>query len=50
MLAHTLQNLERNGLVHRAAKPVTPLHADYSLTDLGRKPPDRSARGTVILS
>ncbi|MFJ8023526.1 winged helix-turn-helix transcriptional regulator [Streptomyces sp. NPDC096311] len=37
MLAQTLQNLERDGLVHRDAKPVIPPHVDYSLTDLGRE-------------
>lgn len=37
MLAQTLQNLERDGLVNRDAKPVIPPHVDYSLTDLGRE-------------
>jgi DNA-binding HxlR family transcriptional regulator len=37
MLAQTLQNLERDGLVNRDAKPVIPPHVEYSLTDLGRE-------------
>ncbi|MFB7397137.1 winged helix-turn-helix transcriptional regulator [Streptomyces sp. NPDC056191] len=35
MLAQTLQTLERDGFVHRDAKPVIPPRVDYSLTDLG---------------
>ena len=35
MLAQTLQTLERDGLVHRDAKPVIPPRVDYSLTPLG---------------
>ncbi|MFI7317789.1 winged helix-turn-helix transcriptional regulator [Streptomyces venezuelae] len=35
MLAQTLQTLERDGLVHRDAKPVIPPRVDYSLTELG---------------
>ena len=35
MLAHTLQALERDGFVHRAAHPVIPPRVDYSLTYLG---------------
>jgi DNA-binding HxlR family transcriptional regulator len=35
MLAQTLQTLERDGLVHRDAKPVVPPHVEYSLTPLG---------------
>ncbi|MCZ9339934.1 helix-turn-helix transcriptional regulator, partial [Streptomyces sp. TRM76130] len=34
MLTQTLQTLERDGLVHRDAKPVIPPRVDYSLTDL----------------
>ncbi|MFI5818578.1 winged helix-turn-helix transcriptional regulator [Streptomyces rishiriensis] len=37
MLTQTLQNLERDGLVHRDAKPVIPPRVDYSLTELGRE-------------
>ncbi|WP_328781000.1 helix-turn-helix transcriptional regulator [Streptomyces canus] len=37
MLIQTLQTLERDGLVHRDAKPVIPPRVDYSLTDLGRE-------------
>jgi DNA-binding HxlR family transcriptional regulator len=35
MLAQTLQNLERDGFVHRDAKPVIPPRVDYSLTPMG---------------
>jgi DNA-binding HxlR family transcriptional regulator len=35
MLAQTLQTLERDGLVHRAALPVVPPHVEYRLTELG---------------
>ena len=35
MLAQTLQTLERDGLVHREARPVIPPHVEYSLTALG---------------
>ncbi|MFF5281894.1 winged helix-turn-helix transcriptional regulator [Streptomyces sp. NPDC013171] len=35
MLAQTLQTLERDGFVHRDAKPVIPPRVDYSLTPLG---------------
>ncbi|MEU8758040.1 helix-turn-helix domain-containing protein [Streptomyces sp. NPDC048659] len=37
MLTQTLQTLERDGLVHRAARPVIPPRVDYSLTALGRE-------------
>lgn len=37
MLAQTLQILERDGFVHRDAKPVIPPRVDYSLTPLGRE-------------
>jgi DNA-binding HxlR family transcriptional regulator len=37
MLAQTLQTLERDGFVHRAAQPVIPPRVDYSLTPLGRR-------------
>ncbi|GAA1145369.1 DNA-binding HxlR family transcriptional regulator [Kitasatospora gansuensis] len=35
MLAQTLQNLERDGFVHREAHPVIPPRVDYRLTPLG---------------
>lgn len=35
MLTQTLQTLERDGFVHRDAKPVIPPRVDYSLTPLG---------------
>ncbi|MFC5799450.1 winged helix-turn-helix transcriptional regulator [Streptomyces formicae] len=37
MLAQTLQTLERDGFVHRDAKPVIPPRVDYSLTELGQE-------------
>ncbi|MBC6458994.1 helix-turn-helix transcriptional regulator [Actinomadura sp. HBU206391] len=37
MLAQTLQTLERDGFVHRDAKPVIPPRVDYSLTPIGRE-------------
>jgi DNA-binding HxlR family transcriptional regulator len=37
MLAQTLQILERDGFVHRDAKPVIPPRVDYSLTPIGRQ-------------
>jgi DNA-binding HxlR family transcriptional regulator len=37
MLAQTLQTLERDGFVHRSAKPVIPPRVDYSLTTMGRE-------------
>ncbi|OON78432.1 winged helix-turn-helix transcriptional regulator [Streptomyces tsukubensis] len=37
MLAQTLQTLERDGFVHRDAKPVIPPHVEYSLTRLGHE-------------
>ncbi|MFD0316660.1 winged helix-turn-helix transcriptional regulator [Streptomyces flavalbus] len=37
MLTQTLQTLERDGFVHRDARPVIPPRVDYSLTDLGRE-------------
>uniref|UniRef100_A0AAU1ZTT9 Helix-turn-helix transcriptional regulator n=1 Tax=Streptomyces sp. NBC_00093 TaxID=2975649 RepID=A0AAU1ZTT9_9ACTN len=37
MLAQTLQNLERDGIVNRDVKPVIPPHVDYSLTELGHE-------------
>jgi DNA-binding HxlR family transcriptional regulator len=40
MLAQTLQTLERDGLVHRDAKPVIPPRVDYSLTELGGEAAD----------
>ncbi|WP_405856579.1 helix-turn-helix transcriptional regulator [Streptomyces sp. NBC_00090] len=37
MLAQTLQTLERDGFVHRDAKPVIPPRVDYTLTGLGEE-------------
>jgi DNA-binding HxlR family transcriptional regulator len=37
MLAQTLQTLERDGFVHRDAKPVIPPRVDYSLTPMGHE-------------
>lgn len=42
MLAQTLQTLERDGFVHRDAKPVIPPRVDYSLTPSAKAPPARS--------
>ncbi|MGW6564543.1 winged helix-turn-helix transcriptional regulator [Streptomyces sp. NPDC054975] len=41
MLTQTLQTLERDGFVHRDAKPVIPPRVDYSLTPLGEEAADR---------
>lgn len=35
MLTQTLRNLERDGIVDRAVKPMTPPQVSYSLTPLG---------------
>jgi DNA-binding HxlR family transcriptional regulator len=37
MLAQTLKTLERDGFVHRDAKPVIPPRVDYSLTESGHE-------------
>ncbi|MFG2897261.1 winged helix-turn-helix transcriptional regulator [Streptomyces zaomyceticus] len=37
MLTQTLQTLERDGFVHRDAKPVIPPRVDYSLTAIGEE-------------
>jgi DNA-binding HxlR family transcriptional regulator len=53
MLAQTLRTLERDGFVHRAARPVIPPCVDYSLTPLGRQAAEhvwaltRSVEGNV---
>jgi DNA-binding HxlR family transcriptional regulator len=35
MLAQTLRDLERDGLLVRTSRPVVPPHVDYRLTELG---------------
>ncbi|NKE60538.1 helix-turn-helix transcriptional regulator [Lentzea sp. PSKA42] len=47
MLTQTLQTLERDGFVHRDAKPVIPPRVDYSLTDLGREAAEQ-VRGLAL--
>ncbi|MFE0704579.1 winged helix-turn-helix transcriptional regulator [Streptomyces sp. NPDC058872] len=37
MLSQTLHALERDGLVHREARPTNPPRVDYRLTPLGRE-------------
>lgn len=37
MLSQTLHALERDGLVHRDARPTNPPRVDYDLTPLGRQ-------------
>jgi DNA-binding HxlR family transcriptional regulator len=37
MLAQTLQVLERDGFVHREARPTIPPHVEYTLTPMGRE-------------
>jgi DNA-binding HxlR family transcriptional regulator len=41
MLAQTLHALERDGLVHREARPTAPPRVDYELTGLGREVAER---------
>ncbi|MFJ4833209.1 winged helix-turn-helix transcriptional regulator [Streptomyces sp. NPDC088747] len=41
MLSQTLQALERDGLVHRDARPTNPPRVDYTLTPLGREVAER---------
>ncbi|GGR39488.1 winged helix-turn-helix transcriptional regulator [Streptomyces roseolus] len=45
MLTQTLQTLERDGFVHRDAKPVIPPRVDYTLTPLGE---DAAGRITAL--
>ncbi|MET7681299.1 helix-turn-helix domain-containing protein [Streptomyces sp. NPDC005423] len=47
MLTQTLQTLERDGLVHRDARPVIPPRVDYSLTALGREAAEQ-VRGLAL--
>ena len=46
MLAQTLQALERDGFVHREARPTIPPHVEYSLTPAGREVAQR-LRGLI---
>lgn len=41
MLSQTLHALERDGLVHREARPTNPPRVDYELTTLGRQVAER---------
>jgi DNA-binding HxlR family transcriptional regulator len=41
MLAQTLHALERDGLVHREARPTNPPYVEYRLTPLGRETTER---------
>jgi DNA-binding HxlR family transcriptional regulator len=41
MLAQTLHALERDGLVHRAARATNPPYVEYSLTPLGQETTER---------
>ncbi|MFF0436920.1 winged helix-turn-helix transcriptional regulator [Streptomyces sp. NPDC004327] len=41
MLSQTLHALERDGLVHREARPTNPPRVDYRLTPLGREVAER---------
>lgn len=41
MLSQTLQALERDGLVHREARPTNPPRVDYELTPLGLQVAER---------
>lgn len=41
MLAQTLQQLERDGLVHREVRETIPPHVEYSLTPLGAEIAER---------
>ncbi|MEU4086078.1 winged helix-turn-helix transcriptional regulator [Streptomyces aureus] len=41
MLSQTLHALERDGLVHRDARPTNPPRVDYTLTPLGREVAER---------
>ncbi|GGY86737.1 HxlR family transcriptional regulator [Streptomyces poonensis] len=41
MLSQTLHALERDGLVHREARPTNPPRVDYTLTPLGHEVAER---------
>ncbi|GAA2279703.1 HxlR family transcriptional regulator [Streptomyces ruber] len=41
MLSQTLHALERDGLVHREARPTNPPRVDYTLTPLGQEVAER---------
>ncbi|MFJ5534356.1 winged helix-turn-helix transcriptional regulator [Streptomyces sp. NPDC093261] len=44
MLSQTLHALERDGLVHRDARPTNPPRVDYELTPLGHEVAERLLR------
>ncbi|WP_330184532.1 helix-turn-helix transcriptional regulator [Nocardia sp. NBC_01503] len=43
MLSQTLQNLERDGMIHREVQQSIPPHVEYTLTDLGENVADQLA-------
>ncbi|MDX3186984.1 helix-turn-helix domain-containing protein [Streptomyces sp. MN03-5084-2B] len=49
MLAQTLQALERDGFVHREARPTIPPHVEYSLTPAGQEVAQRLLRLIEVL-
>ncbi|WP_067568591.1 winged helix-turn-helix transcriptional regulator [Nocardia acidivorans] len=41
MLSQTLQNLERDGMIHREVQQSIPPHVEYTLTPLGERVADQ---------